>query len=451
MRSKAPEHPLRAKPRRYLTSAALVVVAVGVAGAALSAINAMQRSQDLMLSRAVTAAAAMPADEIRELNGDSSDLDNPTYQSIRQRLMRIRQENPGMRFVYLFGRQSNGEIFFYVDSEPANSEDYSPPGETYSEASSEVHAAFVEDRPFIEGPVSDSYGTWISAIAPVVDQSTGQVVALMGIDVDVYDYYLQIGLYALIPLLLAAIPLTVLLRNRRLEAKDRELTQLKTQFVSVASHELRSPLAGALWGVQSLLKADKLNEEQKRTLTSVYTSVATTLASVNEVLDFSVFDRGKADKLQRVEVDLVSVLKDVQKVLELSSEEAGVQVKLTGNWPEVAQTIGDPSALKRAFSNVLSNAIKYSRKDTTIELSYRHENGQHVIAVADQGIGIPPEELPKVLDGYYRATNASERLAHGTGMGLWITKLIVEQHHGKLNLESELDKGTTVTASLPAS
>lgn len=451
MKLKAPAHPLRAKPRRYLMSAALVVVAVGVAGALLSAINAMQRSQSLMLSRAVTAAGALPADEIRSLQGNESDLDNPIYQNLKKRLTRIRQDNPGMRFIYLFGRGSQGETFFYVDSEAPGSRDYSPPGEPYPEASSKVHAAFVEDTPFIEGPLRDSYGTWISAMAPVVDESTGRVVAVLGIDVNAYDYYMQIGLYALIPLLLAAIPLVVLLRNRRLESKEREVMELKTQFVSVASHELRSPLTGALWGVQSLLKKDDgLTDRQKEILTSVYNSTATSLASVNEVLDFSIFDRGKANKLQRVEVDLVAVLRDVQKVLDLSAQEAGVRLQFVGDWPDTVLTVGDPSALKRAFSNIVSNAIKYSSKDTAVEFAYQRKDKHHIVSVQDHGIGIPKEEQTKVLAGYYRATNASKRLAHGTGMGLWITRLIIEQHHGAIHLDSKVNKGTTISVSLPA-
>lgn len=451
MRPKASAHPLRTKPRRYLTSAALVVVSVGLAGALLSAINAMQRSQSLMLSRAITAAGALPADEIRSLEGNDKDLANPTYQNLKRRLTRIRQENPGMRFIYLFGQNSRGEAFFYVDSEPVNSPDYSPPGELYPEASSRVHAAFVEDTSFIEGPLGDSYGTWISAMAPVVDESTGQVVAVLGIDVNAYDYYFQIGLYAVIPLLLAAIPLTVLLRNRRLEAKEREVMELKTQFVSVASHELRSPLTGALWGVQSLLRSDgNLTDKQKSILTSVYNSTATSLASVNEVLDFSVFDRGKADKLQRVEVDLVAVLHDVQKVLDLSAQEAGVHLRFVGDWPDTAATIGDPAALKRAFSNIVSNAVKYSSKDTAVEFAYQRKDKHHIVSIQDHGIGIPKNEQAKVLTGYYRATNASKRLVHGTGMGLWITRLIIEQHHGALYLDSKVNKGTTVHVSLPA-
>jgi signal transduction histidine kinase len=450
MSSKLHEHPLLAKPRRYLTSAALVVVVVGIAGALLATVDAMERSQNLMMARAITAAAALPSSEVRTLQAAKNDPENKTYQSIKRRLARIRQENPGMQHVYLLGRGADGGVFYYVDSEYTSSRKYSHPGTQYQYATPQLQAAFSEDRPFIDAPALNAFGSQASAYAPVFDEATGEIVALLGLDVRAYDYYQQIAVNALIPLLLAAIPLTVLLRNRRLEAKEHEVLQLKTQFVSVASHELRSPLTGALWGAQSLLKDDSnLNDKQKDTLTAIYNSTATSLASVNEILDFSIFDRGKANKLQRVDVNLVTILNEVQKTLELSAEESGVKVQLTGKWPEHVMTTGDVGALKRAFSNILSNAIKYSHQGSTVDLSHKHDASRHVIAVRDHGIGIPEEEQARVMEGYYRASNASLKLTHGTGMGLWVTRMLLEQHHGKLWLESKVGHGTTVFVMLP--
>lgn len=443
-------HPLLAQPRRYLASAALVVVAVGITGALLSGVNAMQRNQDLMLSRAVTAAAALPALEIAQLHGSERDLENSTYQSIKRRLYRVRQENPGMRFVHLYGRRPNGQIFNYIDSEPPSSGEYTPPGLIVTDPSSQMRAAFVEDTPYIEKPGSFGYGSWISAFAPVVDETSGEIVALLSIDISSYDYYSQIAMYMLVPLLLAAVPLSVLLRNRRLEQKEREVLHIKSQFVSVASHDLRAPLTGAMWGIQSLLKMDKkFTKKQKDILTAVFNSTATSLASVNEVLDFSIFDRGKADKLQHVDVDLVAVLKDVQTILALSAQQMNVKIKFKGKWPRSIMVNGDPGAIKRAFSNIVSNAVKYSNENTNITLSYKKDDSFHVIEIKDHGIGIPKKEQEKVLAGYYRASNASKRLAHGTGIGLWITRLIVEQHDGELHIDSKVDKGTTVSIRLP--
>jgi signal transduction histidine kinase len=351
------------------------------------------------------------------------------------------------------GRNPNELAFFYVDSENEHSPDYSPPGQVYGEASTQLLSAFTEESPFVEGPIRDSYGNWVSALAPVVDESSGKVVAILGVDMPAKSYYMRIATYSMIPILLSALPLLVLVRNRRLEAKEREITDLKTQFVSVASHELRSPLSGTLWGVQSLIKpgkGKKLTKEQEQILTDVYNNTASSLATVNEILDFSIFDRGKADKLQREEVNLVDVLKDVQKPLSLTILEAGVEISFVDKWPKNVVTIGDPGALKRAFSNILSNAIKYSPRGRRIEIALHTDGKEHVIGIRDHGIGIPKSEQKNVLEGYYRAANATKVKAHGTGMGLWVTKLIIEQHHGKLWLTSKENSGTTVFVALPA-
>jgi len=99
--------------------------------------------------------------------------------------------------------------------------------------------------------------------------------------------------------------------------------------------------------------------------------------------------------------------------------------------------------------NIVSNAIKYSPENSPITFLYDSKEDMHVIGVRDHGIGIPEEEQTKVLEGYYRATNATKVQAHGTGLGLWVTRLIVEKHGGVLRLDSKVGKGTTIYASFP--
>ena len=436
-----------ARPMQYLTSATAVVIAVGLVGSALAAANASQVSKDLILSRAVTAAAAFSATEIAALKGDARDLENPTYQSLKRRLVSIRQGNSGTRFAYLLDLNEK-EVIFLADSEPTVSKDYSPPGSPYPEATGLLRSTFFNDEAIIEGPAKDSYGNWVSALAPVTDEE-GTIVAVLGIDIPATDYYKQIAVYAIIPLLLAAIPVAVLIYNRRLARKEHEITQLKSQFVSIASHELRSPLSGTLWGIQSLLK-DKPRKDQEKTLRAVYNNTASSLATVNEILDFSIFDRGKEDKLQREVVDLRNILSDLIKLHQLTADQAKLSIVHAGAWPKEALTVGDPGALKRAFGNILSNAIKYSPDGSTIEIALHTEDGKHIVGVRDHGIGIPLPAQKKVLRGYYRAANATKVQAYGTGMGLWVTGMIVEQHKGRLWLQSQENAGSTFFISLPA-
>lgn len=437
-----------ARPMQYLTSATAVVIAVGLVGSALAAANAAEVSRDLLLSRAVTAAAAFSGEEIQELDGSKNDISSPTYKSLRRRLIAIRQGNEGTRFAYLLGKNDRNEVIFLADSENESSPSYSPPGIEYPEATGLLRSSFFNNEPIIEGPLKDSYGNWVTAAAPVTDEQ-GKIIAVLGIDIPANDYYKQIATYALTPLLLTAIPVAVLIYNRRLARKEHEIAELKTQFVSIASHELRSPLTGTLWGIQSLLKA-KHRADQEKTMTAIYNNVASSLATVNEILDFSIFQRGSEDNLQREIVDLKDVINDVIKLHHLSAEEKNITITTTGKWPNEALTIGDHGALKRAFSNILSNALKYSHQGSKVEVALHTEGNKHIIGIRDHGIGIPKSEQSKVLGGYYRAANATKVKAYGTGMGLWITRLLVEQHQGRLWMKSQENKGTTFFISLSA-
>lgn len=437
------------KPKRYTTIVMMLIIWAGVAGSLFAGISTDLRSRDSLIGRTITVADALPASEIAQLHGEPADVDNPAYNDLKDRLEKIRGDNRDLRFVYLMGRY-NGQIFFYVDSEVPTSLSYSPPGQPYSDASVRLQEAFNSDQAFIEGPVQNQRGIWISALAPIVDPSTNQVVAVAGTYVNAVNYYEQIALYAIIPLLLAAIPLAGLIRDRKLEAKEREIGQLKNQFISIASHELRSPLNGMLWAIQSLLKnkSKNLQPSQQALLTDMYRSTESSIGTINEILDLSIFERGQAHKLQRDNVDLVAILKEVHSTLTLGAQEKNLKIELV-DWPSEALVVGDLSALKRAFMNLVSNAIKYSTKASTITITYKRQNDFHVVSIRDHGIGIPKNEQAKVLQGYYRAANATKVQANGTGLGLWVTRLIFEQHGGRIWLESELNKGTTMYVELP--
>ncbi len=444
-------NPLLYKPKRFTTVVMLLIVFAGGLGSLFAGITARTLTRDSLMSRAVTTADALNVKEIESLKGSDMDVKSVAYQDIKHRLSQIKSDNPDLRFVYLLGNRGS-DIYFMVDSESPASNLYSAPGEAYPEASGEIKGSFVVSKAFIEGPLSSNGREWLSALVPVVDNSTGNTVALLGIDLPVYGYYRQIFIYSLIPLLLAAIPFAGLLRDRELQRKEQEISQLKTQFVSVASHELRSPLAGVLWATQTLIKPGSnknITEEQHGLLVDVYSSTALSLATVNEILDFSIFDRNNAMKLQHERINLFTVLKEVEKILKLSAKEADVQIKFADKWPETIEVSGDVAALKRAFTNIITNAVKYSPAGKKIELVYSSEHDEHVIAVRDHGIGIPRTEQKRVLEGYYRATNATKFQTRGTGLGLWITRLIIEQHGGRLWIKSKEGEGTIVFAALP--
>lgn len=441
---------LSPKPRRLTSVVLILLVVCGVMSAMFAAITADLRSRDFLRGRAQTIANALPTESVAFLEGEAEDTKKFEYIELKRRLERIQADNRDLRHVYLMTLKDKKPVYL-VDALPGNNADFSAPGTVYEDAPQQLMNSFGTSEAFIEGPFRDQWGTWISAFAPVIDPITDQTVALVGTDTPALNYYFEVLVYALVPLCLAAIPLAGLLRDRKLATKEWEITQLKNQFVSIASHELRSPLSGMVWAIQSLLKNPESNlaDQQKALLQDMFKSAEASTATINEILDLSVFERGQTTAATFSSIDVVTALREVQKTLSLGAQEKKLRIVLDKTIPIAATTSGDINALRRAFMNLISNSIKYAFEGTEISLSYRSEDNQHIFAIADKGIGIPKDEQDKVIGGYYRAKNASKVQAHGTGLGLWITRLIIEEHGGKLWLESEEDKGTTMYVSLP--
>lgn len=434
-------------PERFTVFVIMLVILAGLAGSLYAGVSSAHRSRAYLRGQAQTIANALPTNEITALDGAASDVASLPYSNLKNSLTQIQMDNNGLDYVYLLGKNVDGSHFYYVDS---GSEITVAPGQMYSRSNDALGGLFLSSGPLVQGPSSDFRGNWVSAYAPVLDPISGKIVAVVGVDSSVSTYYADIALYALIPLLLAAIPLAGLFWEIKLRGKQRELLALKNQFVSISSHELRSPLTGMLWAIQSLSRsgASRLNLEQLSMLGAMYHSVESSLATVNEILDFSIFERGHA-KIQLEPTDVSAVIKQVVATLSLSAREKRLVIEPVGTWPRRVYTKGDVAALKRAFMNMLSNSIKYSHDSGSIEITYQRSSNEHVIGIRDHGIGIPKNELDKVMDGYYRATNATKVEVHGTGLGVLVSKKIIERHGGRLWIESEEGTGTDLFIALP--
>jgi len=143
---------------------------------------------------AATAAASFDTDVVRKLQGNQSDIGTKAFSKVRGQLQKIHWSNPDTRFVYLMA-EKNSRVIFLADAEPPESKDYSPPGEVYREASSELHRVFSHGKPFIEGPSRDRWGVWVTGLAPLWDLHTGQVIAVLGIDVNAKRWQAGVSRY----------------------------------------------------------------------------------------------------------------------------------------------------------------------------------------------------------------------------------------------------------------
>ncbi len=172
------------------------------------------------------------------MTGSDSDLVSPDYLALKDELIRVRSADPRVRFVYIMGQRPDGTVFFFADSEPPESEDYSPPGQVYPEASAILLNTFVSGKETTEGPLTDRWGTWVSGVVPIRDAANGRVIALLGIDIDAADWNLQI-ITACGPAIIATLLLLflVLIFYYVLERNDRERQILAASEAAIRKSE----------------------------------------------------------------------------------------------------------------------------------------------------------------------------------------------------------------------
>lgn len=231
--------------------------------------------------------------------------------------------------------------------------------------------------------------------------------------------------------------------------KLRRLDNMKSDFMRRMEHGSRSHLA-VIQSCLSLVLGEyysELNEQQKDLIETAKRRSSTLLELLDDILLLSY---RKSDKevyhLERVQLEdiIKKVVNDIQTQAEKKNIVINVQIPL-----DFPQVLADRVGLIEVFSNLLSNAVKYTGEQGVVNISAKQKGGCIEINVADTGIGIVSEDLPKIFDEFYRAPNAKSYKIEGTGLGLAIVKEIVEAHHGSLKVQSELGKGSTFTVLLP--
>lgn len=217
----------------------LITLAVIITGGILTIYTAQQQDQAFttdLLIRTRIAAGSIDVSSVKKLTGTTADLVSPDYLRLKDEMIRIRNADPALRFTYLMGEGPDG-VFFYVDSEPPGSDAFSFPGQVYNEASPALREAFSMNREMTEGPVSDRWGTWVSALVPVRDPDTGQLVAMLGMDVDAGLWYTTI-LRESVSVITAVFLILVLVATfgvseRRKEKEQQRLAASENKFSRV--------------------------------------------------------------------------------------------------------------------------------------------------------------------------------------------------------------------------
>lgn len=225
--------------------------------------------------------------------------------------------------------------------------------------------------------------------------------------------------------------------------------KMKTEFVSIASHQLKTPLTEISWELELLTSkfSEGLSPKQNELILGVGKAAKKMTRLVNDLLDVARIDQGRLS-LEKEPVDLKEIIDEAIKGNEFLAKVSGVKIEYCAE-ENLPMVLGDKRKFGVVFDNLISNAIKYIVDGGVVMISVKKDGDGVVVAVKDDGVGIPEKEHDKIFVKFYRAENTSKNQTEGTGLGLFITKNIVEQSGGTIWFESKEEEGTTFWVSLP--
>lgn len=232
--------------------------------------------------------------------------------------------------------------------------------------------------------------------------------------------------------------------------REKQVERLKTEFVSLAAHQLRTPLAAIKWTLRMLLDGDlgDLNKEQEEFIGKTYRSNERMIGLINDLLDVTRIEEGRY--LSRPEPGKIDdILSGLVNTYEEDAERKGVTLSLELPPEGLPLLMIDEEKIRLVFQNLLENALHYTPKGGSIEVAVQRAEHEIKVSVRDSGIGIPPGQQGRIFQKFFRADNAKRVDTEGSGLGLYVSKNIVEAHEGRIWFESKPKGGTVFFVVLP--
>lgn len=227
----------------------------------------------------------------------------------------------------------------------------------------------------------------------------------------------------------------------------RRAERLRRDLTANVSHELRTPLTSIKGFTETLLAGAWADEAACRRFLTIIDAEATRLMMlVDDLMALSRLE-SRAETMELAPVRLDALVEEA--VSRLRPQAAQQRIELRTSAAEPAVVAADADRLLQVFTNLIDNAIKFTPEGGTVDVALRRDNGDAVVAVADSGRGIPPDDLPRIFDRFYRVERSRSREAGGSGLGLAIAKHIVDAHGGRLTATSRLGAGSTFSVALP--
>lgn len=235
----------------------------------------------------------------------------------------------------------------------------------------------------------------------------------------------------------------------RASEKLKQVDKMKSEFVSLVTHQLRTPLSGIKWSLSILLNGDvgPLSPEQRAYLSKTYESNERMIALINDLLQADRLESG-IERFTLAPTPLEPLARKVIDDLQPLAMRKKIRIELK-TLGEVSPIMADASGLSMVLQNIIDNAIKYSPQGSLVTVTLKETGAKTEIAVEDHGIGIPSEAQPRIFGRFFRARNALLADAVGSGLGLYIAAEILRKHNGDIRFESGENNGTIFTISLP--
>ncbi len=232
--------------------------------------------------------------------------------------------------------------------------------------------------------------------------------------------------------------------------REVELSRSKSEFITLAAHQLRTPLTAINWTFENLDKSQSLSEEDKALVGNGLVLSGKVLKTVNDLLDVSKIEEGRFG-YNFQNNDLIAFLEEVLKTASPIAKQYGVNLYFEKEGGEPPSLMFDANKLGLVISNLIDNAIRYNTPNGSVTITVKRliDKPYVQVGVKDTGIGIPPDEAPKLFGKFFRASNALTVQTEGTGLGLYISKNIISRHGGSIWVESALGRGSTFFFTLP--
>ncbi len=230
---------------------------------------------------------------------------------------------------------------------------------------------------------------------------------------------------------------------------EKDVDRMKSEFISLASHQLRTPLSAIRWFTEMLLEGDAgiLTDEQLEFMKNIDASTKRMISLVNSLLNISRIESGRII-VEPVDTNIGELVQSVLKEMEQRYKQKGHNI-LVSVHPHLEHVKTDPRLLRNVLMNLLTNSIKYTPAKGEISIYVSKKEDNLIVQISDTGYGIPADEQKKLFQKFFRASNVVKVEPDGNGLGMYLAKEVVKALHGTINFESEVNKGTTFWICLP--